>query len=194
MSPSPDDVTRLLEAARAGTTGAGVALAAVVYDELRALARAQRRRHGASDTLNTTALLHEAYLRLASSDDAAWDDRGHFFRTAARVMRHVMVDEARRRRAAKRGSGATAVPLDEAWMRPLPESVDPDALDEALVRLAALDARQAEIVDLRFFVGPDHRRDGRRDGPLARHRQARLDRRPRVALRRDEALTPQGGA
>jgi len=123
-----------------------------LYAELRALAHAQRMRHGANETLNTTALLHEAYLKL-SAPEAAWESRQHFFRSAARVMRHVMVDHARRARSAKRGGTTPDLPLDEAWMRPLPEGLDLAALDEALTRLAVLDARQAEIVDLRFFVG-----------------------------------------
>ncbi len=150
--PSAPDVTRLLDEVRAGSTDAFDALVPIVYDELRTLAHAQRLRHGAADTLNTTALLHEAYLRL-SDGGAAWDDRAHFFRTAARVMRHVMVDAARRRRADKRGGGVAPLPLDERWMRPLPDALDPDALDEALTQLARLDPRQAEVVELRYIVG-----------------------------------------
>lgn len=123
-----------------------------LYAELRTLAHAQRMRHGANETLNTTALLHEAYLKL-SRPDAAWESRQHFFRSAARVMRHVMVDHARRAHSAKRGGSQDDLPLDEAWMRPVPEGLDLAALDEALTRLSGLDARQAEIVDLRFFVG-----------------------------------------
>lgn len=149
---SPPDVTRLLADVRNGSTEAFDALVPVVYTELRALAHAQRMRHGAADTLNTTALLHEAYLRLAGSS-LAWQDRLHFFRTAARAMRQAMVDHARRRRAAKRGGPAPDLSFDEAWMRPLPVGVDLEALDEALARLAALDARQAEVVELRYFIG-----------------------------------------
>lgn len=147
-----DDVTLWLDRVRTGDPDALLALVPLLYGELRTLAHAQRLRHGAAETLNTTALLHEAYLKL-SATDAAWASRQHFFRVAARVMRQVMVDYARRQKAGKRGGPQSDLLLDEAWMRPVPDGLDLDALDEALTRLAALDARQAEVVELRYFVG-----------------------------------------
>ncbi len=127
-------------------------LVAQLYAELRVLARAQRQRHGAAETLNTTAVVHEAYEKL-SAYDAAWADRRHFFRTAARVMRQIMVDYARRRHADKRGGPSADVPFDDRWMVPAAGEMDLDALDEALTRLAELDARQAAVVEMRYFVG-----------------------------------------
>lgn len=124
-----------------------------VYEQLRRLAHDQRARQGASDTLNTTAIVHEAYLRLAASDAATWHDRGHFLGLAGRAMRHVIVDHARARRADKRGGGARAVSLDEGAL-PAPDRVDDLlAIDEALTRLEAHDARLAQLVQLRFFAG-----------------------------------------
>lgn len=152
MSGPSEDVTFWLDRVRTGDASALQALVPLVYGELRALAHAQRLRYGAAETLNTTALLHEAYLKMSASD-AAWANRQHFFRVAARVMRQVMVDYARRQKADKRGGAQSDLALDEVWMRPLPDDLDLEALDEALTRLAALDARQAEVVDLRFFVG-----------------------------------------
>lgn len=152
MSGSPDDVTFWLGRMHTGDPGALQALVPLVYSELRSLAHVQRLRHGAAETLNTTALLHEAYLKMSASDEV-WANRRHFFRVAARVMRQVMVDYARRQKAAKRGGEQADLLFDEAWMRPLPDDLNLEALDEALTRLAALNARQAEVVDLRFFVG-----------------------------------------
>lgn len=136
--------------------GALDALYAQVYDQLRRLAHDQRARQGASETLNTTALVHEAYLRLAESDAAAWNDRKHFLALAARAMRFVVVDHARARVAEKRGGGARAVSLDEEQLPPPDRAEELLAIDEALTRLEANDPRLGQLVQLRFFAGLDY--------------------------------------
>ena len=150
--PSPDAVTALLYAARNGDAEAFDALYDGVYDELRRLAHVVRGgRAGA--TLNTTALVHEAYLHLLPSQDLSWQDRAHFFGVAARAMRQVLVQAARRRMAEKRGGGAVQVTFDER-LHEAPIRLDEIlTLDEALTRLEALDPRQARIVESRFFAG-----------------------------------------
>lgn len=129
------------------------ALYAQVYDELRRLAHNQRARQGASETLNTTALVHEAYLRLAEGDGATWNDRAHFLALAARAMRFVVVDHARARVADKRGGGLRAISLDEAQLPPDHRAEDLLAIDEALTRLEGHDPRLGQLVQLRFFAG-----------------------------------------
>jgi len=129
------------------------ALYAQVYDQLRRMAHDQRARQGASETLNTTALVHEAYLRLSESDAAAWNDRAHFLALAARAMRFVVVDHARARLADKRGGGAHAVSFDEEQLPPEHRSEHILAIDEALTRLEGHDARLGQLVQLRFFAG-----------------------------------------
>ena len=154
--------TVLLQAAREGDRDAFDRLLPRVYDELRGLARARLRRHRPGDTLNTTALVHEAYLRLAdgSADGGTpgWADRTHFFALAARAMRFVLVDVARERSAQKRGGGTPDLPLTDALHISGPEA---DAhnlltLDAALTRLAAQSERLAETVEMRFFGGMEH--------------------------------------
>ena len=135
MSGSPDDVTFWLGRMHTGDPGALQALVPLVYSELRSLAHVQRLRHGAAETLNTTALLHEAYLKMSASDEV-WANRRHFFRVAARVMRQVMVDYARRQKAAKRGGEQADLLFDEAWMRPLPDDLDLEALGLSQVLFA----------------------------------------------------------
>jgi len=124
-----------------------------VYNELRNLARrclgGQRR----DQTLQSTALVHEAYLRLVNVNEVQWEDRAHFFAVAAQMMRRILVDHARARHAAKRGGGQLTLLLDDAVALPRQHSVDLIALDDALTALAALDRRQSQIVELRFFAG-----------------------------------------
>jgi RNA polymerase sigma factor (TIGR02999 family) len=155
-TPPPDDITRLLEAASAGEAEAFDRVFQLVYDELRRLARQVRRGRG-SETLNTTALVHEAYLRLLPSRELGWEGRSHFLGVAARAMRQVLVRAAERRSSAKRGGGLSVLPLDDALQRP-PDGagVDPErvlALDGALRRLEVLSARQARVVECRYFAG-----------------------------------------
>lgn len=148
----PNDITRLLDKARDGDRDALARMIPLVYDELRALAHRQRQRRGPSETINTTALVHEAYEKLARGEKH-YADRQHFFRVAARAMRDVLVDHARAQSAQKRGGGEKPLPLDEARLVPPQEATRVLALDEALTRLHDLDARQAEVVQLRYFVG-----------------------------------------
>lgn len=125
----------------------------LVYHELRRVASAYLRNERVGHTLQTTALVHEAYARLAKHSEARWNDRGHFFRVAAKTMRRILVNHAVKRRAAKRGAGRDLMPLDEVTAV-LPHShVDLVALDEILQRLAANDERKARVVELRFFAG-----------------------------------------
>jgi len=152
--PEPGEVTRLLEQASAGDAGARATLFDVLYAELRRLADAAMRAERADHTLQPTALVHEAFLRL-STDQGRFESRAHFLGVAAGAMRRVLVDHARGRNAQKRGSGATLVTVDnlDDLPRPAPEDVDLIALDDALTRLTVLDARQGYIVELRFFGG-----------------------------------------
>ncbi|MEM6327819.1 MAG: sigma-70 family RNA polymerase sigma factor [Bacteroidota bacterium] len=146
------DVTLLLERARDGDTRAFDQLVPLVYDELRALARRQRQLRGAHETLNTTAIVHEAYERMAGTQTPL-ADRQHFFRVASRVMRSVIVDRARAQSAQKRGGKDRPVSLEEERLVPPEQAEEVLALDEALDQLAVLSERQAEVVQLRYFVG-----------------------------------------
>ena len=125
----------------------------LVYQELRRLAHRQMRRERAGDTLQTTALINEAYLRLVDYTRVRPRDRAHFFAIAAQAMRRILIERARSRRSAKRGSGAQRVSLDEAEDVSSERAADLVALDEALKNLATIDARKAEIVELKYFGG-----------------------------------------
>jgi RNA polymerase sigma factor (TIGR02999 family) len=152
--PTPTDVTRLLLDWSRGDRTALDRLMPLVYDQLRALADRSLCHERSGHTLQGTALVHEAYLKLVDQRQVRWQDRAHFFGVAAQLMRRILVDHARRHRAAKRGSGERRLPLDEAEAAASqPPLVDWLALDGALDRLATLDERQARIVELRFFGG-----------------------------------------
>ena len=125
----------------------------LVYDELRRVAGARLRKEPDAQTLQPTALVHEAYLRLIGSSRPTPQNRAHFFAIAARLMRQILVDHARRRRARKRGDGDTAITLAEPVLAPGMDVVDLLALDEALVALKAVDRRLSDVVELRFFAG-----------------------------------------
>ena len=150
-APAPGEFTRLLHAASAGDREAFDAAFARAYRELHALAG--RVRGSSSDTLSASALVHEAYLKLAPSADRAWADRRHFFAIAARAMRQVLIGAARERMAGKRGGGDVAVTLEEGAQAAPFRAAELVALDESLARLAALNERQARVVELRFFAG-----------------------------------------
>ncbi len=156
QNASPADVTELLLQWRDGEQNAAESLMPIVYDELRRLARGQMRRDsGGGGVLQTTALVHEAYMRL-SGHGVDWECRDHFFAIAATVMRQVLVDSVRRRTSQKRGGQAEKVPLDEvtddARLEAAPD-LDLLALDRALRQLEAVDPRKSRIVELRFFGG-----------------------------------------
>jgi RNA polymerase sigma factor (TIGR02999 family) len=151
---STGQVTGLLHLAGAGDPAAAAAVFPLVYDELRQLARRQLQREVDGHSLNTTALVHEAYLKLVDQRRSQVKNRAHFFAIAATAMRRILVDHARRHGAAKRGAGAKRVPLEMVDGLAAEERADLlVALDAALTQLAALDARQAKVVECRFFGG-----------------------------------------
>jgi RNA polymerase sigma factor (TIGR02999 family) len=147
------DVTRFLAGLGRGDTLAADRLLPVVYDELRDLAGRFFQGQPGGQTLQPTALVHEAYLRLVDQTRAGWLDRAHFFNIAAKAMRQILVDHARRRRAAKRGGNWGRISLAQVGTNSPASEVDVLDLDEALTELAALDERQARIVELRFLAG-----------------------------------------
>jgi RNA polymerase sigma factor (TIGR02999 family) len=148
------DVTRLLDAAAAGDRKAAADLLPLVYDELRKLAAAKMAQERPGQTLNPTALVHEAYLRLVGpADGHRWENCGHFFAAAAEAMRRILVEAARRKGRARHGGGRRRVDLDESGIVAESPGDDLLALDEALTRLAELDPMRAELVKLRFFAG-----------------------------------------
>ena len=150
---SVHDVTGLLLSWRQGDTAALDRLVPLVYDELRRIASRRLRGESPGHPLQATALVHEAYLRLVDVDRMALTSRAHFFGVAATVMRQILVDHARRQRAAKRGGGVTMLSLEEASPGARTSSVDVLALDQALEALSAIDSRQCRVVELRFFAG-----------------------------------------
>jgi len=147
-------VTQILGEIRAGDSSAYERLLPAVYDELRGLARSYLRRQAPGHTLEPTALVHEAYMRMVVQDDPSYTDRVHFFAVAAKAMRNLLVDHARAKRAAKRGGDGQ---WDRVTLSGLPSDsaseVDLIDLDEALAELATLDPQQARVVELRFFGG-----------------------------------------
>jgi RNA polymerase sigma factor (TIGR02999 family) len=151
--PSPQDVTQWLIAWSQGDQAALDRLMPLVYDELHRMAKRHMARQQPGHTLQTTALIHEAYLRLVGQPAKQWQNRAHFFAVAAQAMRHVLVDYARSRGYQKRGGGARAVSLDEAAIVSHERAAELIALDEALTDLAALHPRQSQVVELRFFGG-----------------------------------------
>jgi RNA polymerase sigma-70 factor, ECF subfamily len=147
---SADNLTGLLVEWREGDQAALDRLMPLVYDQLRRIAYVQRERNG--HTLQTSALVNEAYLRLADQK-VLWQNRAHFFAVAARVMRHILIDHARRRRYAKHGGDAQQVPIDDAAVMSLDRAAELIALEEALDELAQLDQRKSRVVELRYFGG-----------------------------------------
>ena len=147
------EVTQLLRAWVEGDASACDQLYRVVYSELRRLAHHYMHRENPGHTLQTTALVNEAYLRLAHNKDVDWKDRAHFFAVSANIMRRILIDEARARRAERRGGDAQQIALDE--LVDIPQAPTPDllALDEALHRLARVDERKGKVVELRYFGG-----------------------------------------
>lgn len=153
MDREPKDITKLLLAWRSGQDEALEDLMPLVYRELKRIARNFMRRQRVGHTLQTTALVNEAFVRLVDSDKVNWQDRSHFFAMSARLMRRVLVDAARRKNSEKRGGERVQVTLGEAVRSTDPDQVDVMAIDEALTRLAKLDPRQCQVVELRYFGG-----------------------------------------
>ena len=152
-TPTPGEVTRILHAWGKGDQQALDQLMPLVYGELRRIARLRLRRERPDHTLQPTALVHEAYLRLVDQRGATWQNRAQFFGVAAQVMRHILVDHARKHRAEKRGSGEGKVSLDEAVDFFAARDVNLVALDDALKTLETLHRQQSQIVELKFFGG-----------------------------------------
>ncbi len=152
--PAPEAVTDLLVEWRNGNASALDRLMPLVYAELRALAARYLSHESPSHTLQSTALVHEAYLKLIGQREVQWQNRAHFFGIAAQMMRRILVDHARHQHREKRGGPATTLHLDEAMAVSAPSAdVDVVALDDALTALAAIDPRGARVVELRFFSG-----------------------------------------
>ena len=149
----PLDITKLLVEWSHGNQAALDQLTPLVYHDLHERARNYLRHERPDHTLQPTALIHEAYLRLVNDSPSEWNGRAHFFAVASRVMRQILVDHARHHRAGKRGGGAVNVSLDEALIPSISEGADLVALDEALSRLATFDERKCRIIEMRYFGG-----------------------------------------
>jgi RNA polymerase sigma factor (TIGR02999 family) len=147
------DVTCILRRARAGDPQAADDLLPLVYDELRKLAAAKMANEAAGQTLQPTALVHEAWLRLAGNADHAWNGRAHFFGAAAEAMRRILIENARRKRAARHGGGQAILDINEIQIAAAAEDDELLVVHEALEELAAHDKQKAELVKLRYFVG-----------------------------------------
>jgi RNA polymerase sigma factor (TIGR02999 family) len=155
---SDQPVTELLAKWRAGDEAALAELTAILYDQLRRLAQQHLRKERRDHTIQSTALVHEAFLQLAKQQEVDWRGRGHFFALASTLMRRILVDHARARLASKRGGGAVAIDLDHVADVEAPHPADHTdedvgAIDQALTLLAQIDARQAQIVEMRYFGG-----------------------------------------
>ena len=153
MAAASEGITQLLINWRNGDTAALDQLMPIVYEELRRLARGFMGKERNNHTLQTSALINEAYLKLVDQDETNWQNRAHFFAVAAQIMRHILVDHARSYGYAKRGAGAQRVGLDDTKVFSEERAGELVALDEALTKLAAVDPRKSRLVELRFFGG-----------------------------------------
>jgi len=153
MADSCSQTTKILLAVSQGESGAAQQLLPLVYEELRVLASSYFRAEPSDHTLQPTALVHEAFVRLVDAAAVQWQDKAHFFALAAVAMRRILTDHARARRTAKRGGGWHRITLDGAVTPPTEAALDTVALDDALTKLAGLDERKHRIVELRFFGG-----------------------------------------
>lgn len=147
------DVTRLLEEWSAGSREAMDSLIPIVYDELHRMAKHYMNSQSSGHTLQTTGLIHEAYVKLADGKDKRWENRAHFFAAAAQAMRHILIDHARSKQAGKRGGAPYKISLEDVGMVSVERAEEVIALDEALNSLEALDERKARVVELRYFGG-----------------------------------------
>lgn len=154
-SPSEEELTRLLAESGIGDRATLTELLPHVYDELRRVARRYMRRENAGHTLQTTALVHEAYIRLAEQRKVQWENRAHFLAIAAKLMRRILIDHARGRHQAKRGGGARKLSLDQCPGLGVELQEDLVALNDALAALESVDARKCRVVELRYFAGLD---------------------------------------
>jgi RNA polymerase sigma factor (TIGR02999 family) len=153
MERTQGQVTKLLQRWSQGDADALNLLMPLVYEDLRRLANYHLQQEAHAQTLQSTALVHEVYLRLCHQEDPEWDGRAHFFAVAAKMMRRILVDHARRRSAAKRGGGVQPEELDEELVLPIPPTLDLVSLDQSLTELAEFDERKCQVVEMRFFAG-----------------------------------------
>jgi len=153
MPPAQKDLTKLLLRWNQGDRDALEALIPVVYQDLRRLATYYLKQEDRARTLQSTALVHEVYLRFHGQDEPGWQGRAHFFAVAAKMMRRILVDHSRQKSAAKRGGDFDPEQLDEALTIPVQANIDTLLLDECLDELAAFDSRKARVVEMRFFGG-----------------------------------------
>ena len=153
MAAKPNDITQLLLKWSKGSSAALEDLVPLIYPELRRLARKYMRQENPGHTLQTSALINEAYLRLAGTEAAQWQNRSHFFAVAAQVMRRILIDHARKHQVVRRGGGLLRVSLDETAFASHERASEFVALDEALTKLALVDARKSQIVEMKFFGG-----------------------------------------
>lgn len=153
MTPTPEEITRMLIAWNQGDERARDELMPRIYDELRRLARAHLRRERAGHTLQPTALVHEVFLRLVDQSQVNWQSRAHFFGAAARLMRQILINHAEARRAAKRGGDAERISLSDVDHFTVKQEIDLIALNEALKKLERIDPQQGRIVEMRYFSG-----------------------------------------
>jgi RNA polymerase sigma factor (TIGR02999 family) len=153
MQVQPGQVTELLQRWNSGDKEALNTLLPIVYQDLRRLARSYLQAETNAHTLQSTALVHEAYLRLCNQRDPNWNNRVHFFAVAARMLRRILIDHARRKSAKKRGHKSVPDPLDRALTLPVSSEIDLLRLDEALTELGKFDERKCKVVELRFFSG-----------------------------------------
>jgi RNA polymerase sigma factor (TIGR02999 family) len=147
------DVTQLLEEMTGGDRGAIDRLFPAVYEQLRSMARRELRQERPDHTLNATALVHEAYMKMVQLERISWQGRAHFYGAAAQAMRRILISYARMKKAEKRGSGADHVSIDDVVLAARSQPASVIALDDALTRLEALSDRQARVVECRFFAG-----------------------------------------
>ena len=190
-----NEVTRILSAIEQGDAHAADKLLPLVYDELRKLAAQRLAQEKPGQTLQATALVHDAYLRLVGNQDPGWNSRGHFFAAAAEAMRRILVENARRKASLKAGGGRERVDLAEADLAIKYPRVDLLALDEALTALEAMDKRKADLVRLRFFAGLTNEQAARALGistSTADNDWAYAKTWLRLAMRGGEAADPSG--
>ena len=180
------DVTRILSQIESGDPSAAEQLLPLVYDELRKLAAAKLAHEKPGQTLQATALVHEAYLRLVDVEKAQqWDSRGHFFAAAAEAMRRILVDQARRKASVKRGGALDRIELAEIAQTPDDKQLDLIALDEALTQLGAAASREGPSYQAAVLCRAESRRDRRSARHFTRNCPAQMGLRPRVAVRAD---------
>ncbi|MCC5924972.1 MAG: sigma-70 family RNA polymerase sigma factor [Bacteroidetes bacterium] len=153
LQSNQSDVTRLLGGLRKGDENARQMLFDLVYDNLRIIARNQLRKEGPDHTLSRTDLVHEVFFKIMAVSETDWQDRGHFYAIAAKAMRQILTDHARKKLADKRGSNPDKVPIDERTMAVEKQASELIDLDEALTELAQFDERLAKIIELRFYAG-----------------------------------------